>query len=564
MVRRPPRPCPRRPSIAALAVLVAALVATPAAWGHALLVATDPATDAVAEEAPTRVLLRFNEPVEGALGSVRVFDASGDRVDDDRVTKPSAEQIGVGIADDLARGTYTVAWRVISADSDPISGAFVFHVGAPGPQPSGIAAQVLEDTPRITSAVYTAGRFFEFAFLLLCAGGVAALLYALRSADDRVHRRLYGILAGCAGSLVVFALLAIPFQGAAAAASPLADAFSGDVISSVVETRYGKVELVRAGLALGLLVVALALRRARGRGRELGTVAAALLAAGLTLTPSFGGHASVAGTTALVSDIAHVASAAAWVGGLAFVVLALVFALDERWPLATRSVPRFSTMAIVSVIVLLVAGTINSFVQVGAWRGLWETQYGLLLLAKISLIIPLLGLGAYNNRYAVPRLRSGVAQPRERRRFLQTAGVELALMVAIVAVTAVLVNAAPAKDEVMAHGGETTAEVDFGGEATAHVRVEPGTIGTNEIHIEFGAGHEETEAPEFEEVALAATAPGGDIGPIRYEATEAGHAGYVVRNASFGLAGEWQLRIEARRGEFELLTGETTIEINER
>jgi copper transport protein len=563
MSGRPPRRSRRR-WISGLAVIAATLVAAPAASAHAVLVATEPARDAVAEESPSRVLLRFNEPVEGALGSVRVFAANGDRVDDDQVEKPRAEEIAVGIDDDLERGTYTVAWRVISADSDPISGAFVFHVQEPGPQPRGIAAQVLDDTPVLTSAVYTGGRFFEFAFLLLCAGGIASLVYALRSADERVHRRLDGILAVCAGALAVLALLGIPLQGAAAAASGLGDAFTWDVVSSVAETRYGKVELVRAGLALGLFAVALVLRRATGRARETWNAAAVLLAAGLVMTPSFGGHASVAGNLALVADVLHVVAAAAWVGGLAFVVAALVFALDERWPLATRSVPRFSTMAVAAVALLLVAGTINGYLQVRSWRGLWETEYGLLLLAKVALVLPLLGLGAYNNRYAVPRLRAGVAQPRERRRFLQTAGVELAIMVAVVGVTAVLVNAAPAKDEVMAHGGETTAEVDLGGELQAHVRVEPGTVGPNEIHVEFGAGHAETDRPAFDEVAVSATLPSQDVGPLRFVTEEEGHAGYVVREADFGLAGEWRLRVEARRGEFELLTGETPISITER
>lgn len=563
MSGRPPRRSRRR-WISALVVVAAALVAAPAASAHAVLVATEPARDRVAEESPARVLLRFDEPVEGALGSVRVFAASGERVDDDQVEKPSREQIAVRIDGELERGTYTVAWRVISADSDPISGAFVFHVQAPGPQPGGIAAQVLEDTPVLTSAVYTGGRFFEFAFLLLCAGGIVSLVYALRSADERVHGRLYGFLATFAGALAVFALLGIPFQGAAAAGSGLGEAFSWDVVSSVAGTRYGKVELVRAGLALGLLFVALFLRGARGRARETGNAAAVLLAAGLVMTPAFGGHASVAGNLALVSDVLHVVAAAAWVGGLAFVVAALVFALEERWPLATRSVPRFSTMAVVSVALLLIAGTINGYLQVRSWRGLWETEYGLLLLAKVALVLPLLGLGAYNNRYAVPRLRAGVAQPQERRRFLQTAGVELAIMVAVVGVTTVLVNAAPAKDELMAHGGETTAEVDLGGEVQAHVRVEPGTVGPNEIHVELGAAHEATEGRAFEEVAIAATLPSQDVGPLRFVAEEEGHAGYVVREADFGLAGEWQLRVEARRGEFELLTGETTISIAER
>ena len=562
MVGRPPRRS-RRPWIGALAVLATALAVVPAASAHAVLEVTEPARDRVVEESPSRILLRFDEPIEGALGSVRVFAANGERVDDDRVEKPSPEEIAVGVDGDLVRGTYTVAWRVISADSDPISGAFVFHVEARGPQPEGLTG-VLEGTPALTNVVYTGGRFFEFAFLLLCAGGIASLVYALRSADARVHRRLYGYLAVFAGALAVFALLGLPFPGAAATGSGLAEAFSWDVVSSVAETRYGKVELVRAGLAVGLLGVALVLRRATGRARDTGNVAAVLLAAGLVMTPSFGGHASVAGNLAVVADVLHVVAAAAWVGGLAFVVAGLVFALEERWPLATRSVPRFSTMAVVAVGLLLVAGTINGYVQVRTWRGLWETEYGLLLLAKIALVLPLLGLGAYNNRYAVPRLRAGVAQPRERRRFLQAAGVELSIMVAIVGVTAVLVNAAPAKDEVMEHGGgAAAAQVDVSGES-ARVEATPAIVGPNELHITFDAAHADPDWAAFAEVAVSATLPSEDIGPLRFVAEEESHGTYVASGADFGLAGEWHLRIEARRGEFELLTGETTISISER
>ena len=121
-----------------------------------------------------------------------------------------------------------------------------------------------------------------------------------------------------------------------------------------------------------------------------------------------------------------------WTGGLAFVVLALVLAREERWPLATKAVPRFSTLAVGAVGVLIVAGAINGYLQVRVWHGLWETTYGLLLLAKIALVLPLLALGAFNNRYAVPRLRQGIASAFERRRFLRAVTAELALMTVIV------------------------------------------------------------------------------------------------------------------------------------
>jgi len=545
--------------LVAVAAAAIGLVATPLAWGHSVLIATEPANDSIADESPARVLLRFNEGVDLPPGepAVQVFDGAGERVDDGEINRPSRREVAIGLEPELAQGTYTVAWRLISADSDPIRGAFVFHVEQPGPQPAGIAAQVLEGTPKLVSAFYTGGRFFEFAFLLLCAGGVGALVYALRSADERLHRRLYGLLAICAGALAAFALLGLPLQGAAAGGFGLGDAFRGDVVSSVAETRYGTVALVRAGLALALLAVALVLRRTAGRPRASAYAAAAVLAAGLILTPSFAGHASVEGPVAIAADVTHVLAAATWVGGLAFVVIALVLALEERWPLATRSVPRFSTMAVVSVALLLVAGAINGYMQVGTWRGLWETEYGLLLLAKVALVLPLLALGAFNNRYAVPRLRAGVAQPRERRRFLQAAGVELMIMVAIVGVTAVLVNAPPAKGELEMHG-PATAAVDLAG-VQAHVSVEPGEVGRNTIHLQLP--HEDGE---FDEVTVDASLASQGVGPLEFEAKRAGHAGeWRIEGADFGLPGDWELRIEARRGEFDLLTGRVSIRIRE-
>ena len=50
----------------------------------------------------------------------------------------------------------------------------------------------------------------------------------------------------------------------------------------------------------------------RARDRRALTALTLVLGAGMALTPSFSGHASTAGTLALVSDIAHVIAAALW------------------------------------------------------------------------------------------------------------------------------------------------------------------------------------------------------------------------------------------------------------
>jgi copper transport protein len=546
---------PGRARWAALAVAIAALAPASPALAHSTLVATEPPRNAIVEQSPDHVLLRFDEPVETALGSLAVYDGDGNRVDAERITKPAPESVQVAIDGELERGTYTVAWRAISADSDPINGAWVFHVQAPGPQPSGIAAEVLKGTDFTVSAFYLGGRFLDFLLLLFCVGGIAALVLTLGAAAAPVHRRLLKVLAGFACGLAVVALFGIVFQGAAAGSLSLGQAFSWDVVSSVMETRYGRLSLLRAAIAVAIAVIAVLALRADGRiSRPLG-VTAIVLALGLVVIPGFSGHASVSGPVSLVADAAHVQAAAMWVGGLMFVVAALLFAHEGRWRLASSAVPRFSTMAVVSVAILVIAGTVNGYLQVRAWRGLWETEYGVLLLVKLGLVLPLLAFGAYNNRFAVPRLRAQIASTIERRRFLRMASAELVVMAAIVGVTAGLVNAPPARTEVAMHGAyEQEVEV---GPFMSHVTVDPAMPGANEIHLEF-------EGDRPDEVRISASLPAREIGPLQYTAKRGMEPGaLVVEDANLSPAGEWRLRIEARQGEFDLHTKTISVPIEE-
>lgn len=541
--------------VAVLAVLVAALAAVPTAAGHAMLVATVPGNDSVLERAPDRVALRFNEPVESAFGAVRVYDSGARRVDDSHVSRPGERTLEVGIDRLLGRGTYTVTWRVISGDAHPISGAFVFHVGAPGANPAGIAAQVLEGgAPRSVTVPFGVVRFLDFALLLLVVGGAAGLVHALRNAAAPVRRRLAAVLAIAAAGLAVAALAGIVLQGGAAGGFGLRDAARWDTVTSVLETRFGKVWLAQAVLALAVAVLATATRRRESRGISISML---VVAAALVPTPSLSGHASVGGGLALASDLAHVGAAAVWTGGLAFLALALAGSAGDRWRLAALAVPRFSALAVVSVAVLIVAGVVNAYEQVGAWRGLWDTTYGLLLLAKIALVLPLVALGALNNRYAVPRLRRQIATRSEQRRFVRVVGAELVLVLAVVAVTAALVTEPPARATV-APGGPAATTVALG-ELEANVVVDPASAGTNAINIYLT--DRSGRIADVDELRVLASLPSRRVGPLRFTAHPLAPGHYAVHGAELALAGDWQLRLEARRGEFEALAATISVHI---
>ena len=543
----------RRKPLATFGAILVALIAAPVAGAHSVLIATAPSKDAIVETSPELVVLTFDEPVDSALGSVRVYDGSGERVDTDDVGRPTPEVVTTGIDGDLSDGTYTVTWRVISADQDPINGAFVFHVGAPGANPGGVATNVVDETSGAVSFLYTAARFLDYTLMLLGAGGALILALVLPMAAPSLRRRLYQGLAVLAACLVLVALLSFVLQGAYAGGLSLADAVEWDVVSAVAGTRFGEMALLRAGLAALLAVAAFVL--SRRDGSRVGAISCIALGVGLLVTPVASGHASVAGKIAFAADYAHILAAAAWTGGLAFLVAALLMARSERWSLASRSVPRFSNLAVVSVGLLVVAGAINGYIEVRHWRGLWDTEYGVLLMAKVALVVPLLGLGAFNNKFAVPKLKSGTASPQERRRFLRAVGAELSVMVVIVGVTAFLVNAAPAYKLVEMHSGSGTNTVELGPH-TADVTVDPATAGSNEISLVFQ--HSGSTTPD--EVVVLATLASEGIGPLRYVAEPTG-SGFVVPDAQLSIPGEWELRIEAREGEFDLYTDTISIPI---
>ena len=562
--------------IAAVAAAFALAAAyAPGALAHSVLIGTQPGNDQVVPASPDEVLLEFNEPVDASLGSLRVFDGQGREVDGGAVTQPAATEVAVGIDSTLAPGTYTVAWRVVSADSDPISGAFVFHVLERGVGAANVSIDALTGTSEAVDILFTTGRFFDFALLLVVVGGSAVLVVALPTAPWHVRRRLYGVLAALAGALAAVPLLNILMQGATAGGLSLADAFSWSLFRSVLETDFGEVMLIQSALAVTLALAALALRYAEGRDRRPLTALTLALGAGLSLTPSFSGHARPLGGLGLASDILHVIAAALWTGGLAFLVIALLMAEADRWPLATRAVPRFSNMAVGSVVALLVAGIISAYLELRTWSALWDNRYGLLVLTKIILVVPLLGLGAYNNRYAVPRLKAGVASVLERQRFLRIAGAELLIMVAIVAVTAVLVNSEPARmlameasagDHTVMPGMEMPAEhepfegaVQLG-DMEAVVVVDPAMSGENTITVTL---MDPAAAEGLSEVSVAASLPSRNIGPLDLKAKPdpAEPGSYVVESASLSIAGEWDLRIEALQGEFDLLTDNVTVPI---
>jgi copper transport protein len=98
------------------------------------------------------------------------------------------------------------------------------------------------------------------------------------------------------------------------------------------------------------------------------------------------------------------------------------------------------------------------------------------------------------------------------------------------------------------------------GEMEAMVTVDPATPGQNTITIMF---MDPAAAEGVSEVTVAATLPSQNIGPLDLtaEPDPAEPGMYMIEGASLTIAGDWDLRIEALMGEFDLLTANITVPI---
>jgi copper transport protein len=520
------------------------LTAPAAALAHASLVGTTPASGAVLDRSPGRVVLRFDEPVATVAGSIRVFDSQVERVDSGAVEKPTSNSVSASIPEDLGQGTYVVAWRVLSADSHPIRGAFAFSIGEPVASSEDIVREVLDreaDSQAVDTGLAVV-RFLGLALILLSVGGAFVLGYVADPAalQGRWH---WPVLAIVGLLLALDSAAWIALTGVKAAGFGLGEIFTWSLSRDILDTDFGKVWVLRGGVARAQT------RGGRGasRRRSAPDVALLFLGSAIAVTPALSGHARIEGTLGILSDVIHVLAAGIWAGGLAFLALLLVEAGGDRWSLAGTIVPRFSTVAVVAVGALIAAGLASGYLEVRSVEGIWSTTYGRLLLAKVVLLLPLLALGAFNNRVSVPRLRAGASDTASRRAFARAVTSELLILLTVVGVTAALVAEPPAKAQAAGASGPVSREGRVG-PYDYTLTVDPARVGSNAVHVYLLDSSGQLAA--VDELTLAGTLPAVDVGPLELELSPAG-PGHATGVAQLPLPGDWQLDLHARMGEFD-------------
>jgi copper transport protein len=185
-----------------------------------------------------------------------------------------------------------------------------------------------------------------------------------------------------------------------------------------------------------VVLVALFALLAAGRARGAWPLAAAAVIA-LVL------RNVVRGQWQMLVNPLHVLGGGLWIGTLAVLAVTVIpralrgeLAPRGRGPALSTLVARFSSLSLVAAPLLALTGLVTAWRHLKYPAALWTTPYGLALLAKLSLVAVVVGLGAYNWRRVTPTLgaESGAAVLR------RSARAELAFAAVVLAASALLVS----------------------------------------------------------------------------------------------------------------------------
>ena len=127
---------------AGLLLIAMALTATlnaQVASAHAVRVAAEPADNAALATGPDRVSATFNERLQTTFAAMTVVGPDGNVWSTGDPTVQGAV-VGIGLRPLGPAGTYTVNYRVTSADGHVVSGSWSFRLTLPGTGTPGPAA----------------------------------------------------------------------------------------------------------------------------------------------------------------------------------------------------------------------------------------------------------------------------------------------------------------------------------------------------------------------------------------------------------------------------------------
>jgi copper transport protein len=240
----------------------------------------------------------------------------------------------------------------------------------------------------------------------------------------------------------------------------------------------------------------------------------------------------------------HAVCITLWVGSL--LPMAMTVRSGDRIAL-----DRFSRLMPVPLLLLIATGIVLSAVQLDRPDALWTTDYGIVLSAKLTLVLVLLALAVLNRYVLVPCLAM-----KGTRRLATIIATEFALALVILGLVGLWRFTPPPR----ALAATETAYIHFHDQrAMADIAVTPERGRGASVNVVITDSDLRPVAAR--EVTLVIWNSGAGIEPIRRSATLVDGAQWTIHGLHIPVAGVWRMRIEILISDFDKVMIEDNVEL---
>jgi len=384
-----------------IVLLLISSVGFPLADAHPFTVTTDPVQSSNVLSGITQIVIHYSESLEADFSELKVFDNSGNQIDNKDTTYFEGEDSLVVTTPPLEEGVYTVTSKVLSKiDGHLVDYAFVFGVGDVRIDTNLIEQQGSSETLFFPEA---GARYPGLVGQTIVLGAVISSLLIwniqkrklLKEKLDQVEQTFhhnfmkligFGLIIVFASNILMLFVQTLRLQVSAVDA---------------LQTSFGNTWMIRMGLTIVLLALWFAIER-KPKLTIKGQIPLLIFSLALIATTTMIGHGVASEhQPAIILDYVHNLVASIWIGGIIFFGFALLPTLskldnDKKEKFSLSLIPRFSIMFVISVGIIIIVGPLLLWFLESDVELLSESTYGMLIITKITIAAFMISIGGYN------------------------------------------------------------------------------------------------------------------------------------------------------------------------
>ncbi|MFB5197126.1 copper resistance protein CopC [Neobacillus sp. KR4-4] len=501
---------------------------------HAYIKKSTPLENETVEKAPSEVMIKFDESIQPAFNSIKVFDSEGNRVDkkNGRIDPKQPSILTSGLKNGLPDGSYRIKWKVVSSDGHPVEGVIPFQVGDEG-QNSATSNKVTKGyKPKADLIVIRWLQYFSNAcYVGLIFFYMMVMSYKLREIES-VEKKFRRLINASLTLLFFSLLLSLPLQASIESGFPWSEVFSFPLIENVLmNTSYGHSWIIQIALLITLVLLTSFMGMAESTKRII-LWACFILGSALLWTKSMTSHAASQSNQFLpiAMDFLHLFGASIWIGSLIGFIgfLSLRKNTDFKQDYL-RMIKNFSKWGLIIVLLLTCTGIYSSLLYIPNLSALVQTTYGQVLIGKVSLFVLMVVLAGVNFLKGKRGTAKGLGTPIKGE--LLTGLIILILSVVLTNLPTAMQSPGPFKE---------TNIVNEGKQIT--LAATPNIIGTNlfEVTLKDKAGQ---PIKDIEQLHLTFTMLEMDMGKETVNLAKTAEGKYGVKGLHFTMAGKWNVHV---------------------